>query len=704
MSRRPNLIAAAPGIAALLLFLTIALGRAVLGDLAAPLAAILAALLAAAVIVQPGARRRLAAALRHPLRLHYAAIAAVVVLAAALRLPGIRFGLPYLEHPDEWAVADEALRMLRSGSYSPFSYTYPTLYIYMQVAVAAVHYLWGVSAGLYRALGDIQPALFYPWARALTAILGTASVGLTYILGRALYRRRTGLLAAAMLAVLPAVAGDAHYVTTDTPAMFFALAALLAIVWAGGVGRSDAQPTERSEPPDRLLRFLLAGVVVGLACAVKYNVAVLLLPLLLASIWRRRGGASAVAALPIAAIAGVAIGFTIGVPLWLAELQRLLSDLASIVIHYRFTGHPGAESKRPALFYWWALSQEGLPFALMGLGGTALAFVRRSRADLLLLAFLVPSVLQLTGVTVVFFRNTMPLLPVICILAGEMIVVASAALSRLPLPPGRAPRPWMAAALILVICMAQPLLRAAHDEALRASPTTRNLADAWVKANAPEGSKIWLEDNTLTLPSRLLVRGGRPVSSNPPAWYAQQGFSYLVVHTETGEDLSAFGAPLVSFARDDARHGPNLAIFSVGAADDSGESRTASGATLGTGALLLEGYRYPAEVRAGATLPLALYWRAARPLSQNYTVYIHLVDAAGAKLAQRDMPPRDGSLPTTNWRVGELIRDDQDLPVAAGVAPGRYRLLVGMYDPQTLAPINDAGPIDLGEVTVLAGD
>ncbi|PMP84011.1 MAG: phospholipid carrier-dependent glycosyltransferase, partial [Roseiflexus castenholzii] len=93
-------------------------------------------------------------------------------------------------------------------------------------------------------------------------------------------------------------------------------------------------------------------------------------------------------------------------------------------------------------------------------------------------------------------------------------------------------------------------------------------------------------------------------------------------------------------------------------------------------------------------------WRATRPPPLDYTVYVHLVDEAGAKVAQRDVPPLEGRRPTSRWMPGDLVRDDQDLFIPETVPPGTYRLLTGMYDAATMTPINDAGPIDLGVVVV----
>jgi hypothetical protein len=744
---RPRLLRYAPGVLALALFLALALGRGVLGAAAVPVQGALALALLGSILAHPQVVARV--------RVTRTAVALVGILALALglRVWGLRFGLPYFEHPDEWAVADEALRMLRTGDYTPFSYTYPTLYVYMQVGVATFHFLWGAGAGLYRTPADIDPVRFYVWARALTALLGTGAVALTFLAGRSLYGRTAGLLAAALIAVMPAVAGDAHYVTTDTPAMFFTLLAFLAIVRLGVAPEHDGgRETLRST----LALAFVAGFGVGIATATKWNAGALVIALLAAIVlaaYRRISDAqpstfnaqrstfnvqpSPLTAQPstpnvqpspqpstlnllLAALAGILLGFTLGVPFWLRDLPRILTDLAGIIRHYRFDGHPGAESDQPALFYWWALTREGTLLAWACLGGVALAFLRRKPADILVLAVVVPAVLQLTGVKVVFFRNAMPLLPFLCILAAALVVAivnwlttakrdtavqserreASAPVAFVRRLIGNRTALLLAVAALLMV---EPLAQAIHDETLRSRPTTRILAGEWLEARTTDGERVWLEDNTLILSPRLRAIGGEPAIRHELAWYREQGIRFVVVHLDrdTGvAALNAFGEPAARFLRSGERHGPELAIFDTGAPDAAIEPRTPSGATLGAGAVVLDGYRHPGKVQAGGVLPLALFWRATRPLPLDYTVYVHLVDAAGSKVAQRDVPPLEGRRPTSAWQPGDLVRDDQDLFVPETVAPGTYRLLAGMYDAATMTPINDAGPIDLGVVTV----
>jgi 4-amino-4-deoxy-L-arabinose transferase-like glycosyltransferase len=726
---RPRLLRYAPGVLALALFLALALGRGVLGAAAAPVQGALALALLGSILAHPQVVARV--------RVARTAVALVSILALALglRVWGLRFGLPYFEHPDEWAVADEALRMLRTGDYTPFSYTYPTLYVYMQVGVATFHFLWGAGAGLYRTPADIDPVRFYVWARALTALLGTGAVALTFLAGRSLYGRTAGLLAAALIAVMPAVAGDAHYVTTDTPAMFFTLLAFLAIAQLGIPPEHDeSRETLRST----LALALFAGFGVGIATATKWNAGALVIALLAAIVlaaYRRMSDARrsifnlqpstfnpqpSTFNLLLAALAGILLGFTLGVPFWLRDLPRILTDLAGIIRHYRFDGHPGAESDQPALFYWWALTREGTLLAWACLGGVALAFLRRKPADILVLAVVVPAVLQLTGVKVVFFRNAMPLLPFLCILAAALVVAivnwlttakrdtavqserreASAPVAFVRRLIGNRTALLLAVAALLMV---EPLAQAIHDETLRSRPTTRILAGEWLEARTTDGERVWLEDNTLILSPRLRAIGGEPAIRHELAWYREQGIRFVVVHLDrdTGvAALNAFGEPAARFLRSGERHGPELAIFDTGAPDAAIEPRTPSGATLGAGAVVLDGYRHPGKVQAGGVLPLALFWRATRPLPLDYTVYVHLVDAAGSKVAQRDVPPLEGRRPTSAWQPGDLVRDDQDLFVPETVAPGTYRLLAGMYDAATMTPINDAGPIDLGVVTV----
>lgn len=120
----------------------------------------------------------------------------------------------------------------------------------------------------------------------------------------------------------------------------------------------------------------------------------------------------------------------------------------------------------------------------------------------------------------------------------------------------------------------------------------------------------------------------------------------------------------------------------------------------------------PLTAPAGEILTLALDWIAREGPAADYVVFTQLLDANGALVAQRDMAPGGGSARTSAWEVwrppgtvGEapaasvsapesampaiLFTDRIGLQLPVDLAPGSYRLVLGLYEPATgtrLAP------------------
>ena len=94
----------------------------------------------------------------------------------------------------------------------------------------------------------------------------------------------------------------------------------------------------------------------------------------------------------------------------------------------------------------------------------------------------------------------------------------------------------------------------------------------------------------------------------------------------------------------------------------------------------LLGYKLDASlVESGEPVRLVLYWQALAEIEREYTVFVHILDASGQLVAQRDSMPRDNMLPTTHWLAGRVIDDPHLLPLPQGIEPGRYRVAVGLY-------------------------
>jgi uncharacterized membrane protein len=85
----------------------------------------------------------------------------------------------------------------------------------------------------------------------------------------------------------------------------------------------------------------------------------------------------------------------------------------------------------------------------------------------------------------------------------------------------------------------------------------------------------------------------------------------------------------------------------------------------------------------GQDAHVTLYWKAEAGSTLSYKVFVHLLDQAGAVVAQRDDYPVHGTRPTTTWQAGETIVDQYDLAVPATAKLAGVTLELGLYDPST---------------------
>jgi hypothetical protein len=108
---------------------------------------------------------------------------------------------------------------------------------------------------------------------------------------------------------------------------------------------------------------------------------------------------------------------------------------------------------------------------------------------------------------------------------------------------------------------------------------------------------------------------------------------------------------------------------------DLPEVETESGVVFGD-VIELAGYDLD---RSDEALRLTLYWRALTVVPADYIVFVHLYDPATEEIpAQSDAMPRGGAYPTSRWAPSEIVDDTVTLALT-DVAPGDYRLAVGLY-------------------------
>ncbi|HXS43847.1 MAG TPA: glycosyltransferase family 39 protein [Solirubrobacteraceae bacterium] len=390
---------------------------------------------------------------------------AVLGLALGLRLWGLRHGLPYVYNTDENAhFVPNAIGLFGHG-WNTHYFVNPPAFTYLLHAVFAVWF--GGRDGVDHAYAT-DPAAVLVVARATSALLGTAAVGLLYLAGARLAGRGVGLLAAALLAVafLPVFYG--HLALNDGAA----LAPVALSLWGAARVARDGRGRD----------FALAGAGLGLACATKYTALVALLPLVGAALVAPRPRADVGRGLLVAGLAALA-AFVAADPYAVLAPRELHGGLAhQLSATGDAAGKLGLTQPSGHLYYLWTLTWGlgWLPLAA-ALAALPLLWLRDRR----LLAMLGPAVVLFVlvmGLQGRFYgRWLLPVYPVACVLAA----VAAVALAE------RLPR-W-AGPVLAALLLGQGLLASVHGDRVLSRPDTRNLARAWLAAHVPAGTRVVVE-------------------------------------------------------------------------------------------------------------------------------------------------------------------------------------------------------------------
>jgi uncharacterized membrane protein len=130
-------------------------------------------------------------------------------------------------------------------------------------------------------------------------------------------------------------------------------------------------------------------------------------------------------------------------------------------------------------------------------------------------------------------------------------------------------------------------------------------------------------------------------------------------------------------ARDEWRGNVRLAIYGI--APNARGTPQSLNVQVGDEIVLQDYQLDQREARAGDVLTLTLNWRAERTPSMRTKVFVHLVDANGKLVAQRDGEPMSDLRITTTWRAGEIIVDNYGVFIEPGTPPGEYKIVIGMY-------------------------
>lgn len=317
------------------------------------------------------------------------ALAALLAGAAALRLVGVGYGLPYpLLNPDEESIVPRAWEMVHGGGLDPGWYDYPSL-----VLELLAPFQLGLDESSYLA------------GRLVVVAIGVAGIAAAWWLGARAYGTLAGFVAAAFTAVATGHVAYSRTAVTDVPFTTLATVSLGLMV------------TRRLE---------LAGLAAGLATAAKYPGVVLLVPLVVAGYRERRRLA--------VAIGLGAVAFAVASPFVVVHAGEAAED-ARRVGERAERGWLGFENDGSAPIAFADRLWESLgPALILAVVGLALALARRRQADLVLASFALAYFATLMPIDAHFDRYVLPLVPVLGALAGSLRSLAPVTLVLLLVP------------------------------------------------------------------------------------------------------------------------------------------------------------------------------------------------------------------------------------------------------------------------------
>lgn len=473
-----------------------------------------------------------------------AVLLGVVILALALRLVGLGWGRPFVYHPDEWVVGNQAIDMVRTGSWIPRWFTYPSGLIDVErLIVALLHHAYpnlsldtsttgGYAALPWRSLSNALPEQFPYWyaGRVFVAVVGALTALLTYLAARSVTNAVGGIAAAMAIAVAPLAVSNSHCLTTDVP-----MAALVALtLWLSLRGLTG-----------RRSWLIAAGFAAGLAASTKYNGGlVIIVPfvVLLTSCPPAHLVRRPILVTACLTVAASIAGFALLTPALIVDPVSVWTGGILFQFQQYAGGHVGTEGPDSAIWYLRVLwGQTGLGPGQTGLGpglsiltagGIVVSVGRHRRADIAVLSFVIAYYAVIGIQSLRVERNLLPLLPFLAVLAGigtGWLADFASAHVRTDRRQRRQTSSTAVALAVLALCVGPSLSAAvADDQALRVTDT-RTIALDWIEQNIPAGATIAREEFTPQIPNSIFRVGFEWFLADKPLdWYRSNGFEYVV--------------------------------------------------------------------------------------------------------------------------------------------------------------------------------
>ncbi|MFH0913380.1 MAG: glycosyltransferase family 39 protein [Candidatus Omnitrophota bacterium] len=413
-----------------------------------------------------------------------------------LRLAGIRYGLPYLSHPDELRVIFDTLSMGHRLSLIPARPDYSLLYRYLLLVLYGFYYLAGKLLGIFRDLNDfafkfmVDPTNIYIISRTVSVIFGTLTAGLSYILAKKFFNKTIAFVSLVFVLFEFQLFQHSQWAIYPSAFCFTVLLAFYFIFLA----LKEAS----------LKNFICMGIFTGISISTQ-NHGIFLLPSLITVVlihfWKNRNILKKEVFIKYwsALFFSLFVFSLLGNFYWLFIFQKAAAKYAELlgVTKVGFASRAPYANNIFSMSFWFLkelIRQDGFLGVVLALG-LVYALYKRTKYDIIFLVYVITSLFVFSGWGFRLLHDMLGVMPVVCIFGASFFVES---LKKIKLK-----ETYIAVASCLIVL---PLVYGSIlIDIKKNNPDTRELAKAWIEQNIPPTDKIAIDWHIFSVPLNNII-------------------------------------------------------------------------------------------------------------------------------------------------------------------------------------------------------